>query len=229
MNRLCQRFLKQLKESYQLDGRTTVIAYGSNIYDEINKSSDLDLCLITEKGTIIDRCKSKLFKDVERFLVENGLSLDPDIPISNKLVFSKDEVEGILRTSPFLDVTGRHFWINRIKKEQEYLSSSEMRKRLLLNLLTTEHVVLNGDQKEVESWSERAMLEVLIAVKNMNNLKTLDESIILPLLYSNDVNDMHGESYLGYKTGNENKMRYLQKEVIVILKKVTKFKGVKND
>ena len=119
-----------------------VIYYGSNIYNE--SCSDLDLCLIFKKK-LSKVVQQKLINKTIEFQKNNNLRIDEEIPFTNKLVYTIDEIEDIFINSPFIE-NGK-YKLDDIVKSKEFLSSTIMKKRLMLNILTTDHKVLNDKHK----------------------------------------------------------------------------------
>lgn len=197
-----------LKEFFGLE--LTIIAYGSNCYGNCN--SDLDICIITEKD-ITNNIKLELINKTINYNIKNGIKIDEEIPYENKLVFSKKQFERLAMTSPFLKDDGKYH-ISDIEKSKEYLKSDIMQHRLVVNILTTEHIVLCGDEKFINYCADVAWKELIEALITYYSLSTnIDEEDFIQYMYINPHTGAEGEYYLGYKKNYPNKEYHLRKSV----------------
>lgn len=213
MKDMVSNYSDMILEKYSIY-EPTVIAYGSNCYGE-NKS-DLDVCVLVNQS--FDK-ESNMIEDTVQFSIENGIKIDEEIPYNNKLIFTYKEVDEILKDSPFINNDGK-YEIKDIVKTSEFLSSYEMHQRLLLNIFTTENNILCGKRSFVEYCEKRAWKIILEAIYHTYGLDfNVDENELLSLLYQNPVTHNDGEMYLGYKTNNERKMRYLKRQLLLNNKK----------
>jgi len=114
-----------------------IIIYGSNSLS-IN-SSDLDVCIIGDN--ISSKDKERITKKVIEFHYNNNLKIDQEVPYENKLILSYQDIKEAIIDNPF--VNRGIVSINPIIKTQEFLASKEMKKRLILNILTTKHISIN--------------------------------------------------------------------------------------
>lgn len=207
MNNLCKNYYKMIISNFK-EYNPIVVYYGSNIYNE--SSSDLDLCLIFEK---------ELNKDIQQWLIEktkefqnnNHLKIDEEIPFTNKLVYTISDIEDIFINSPFIE-NGK-YKLDDIVKSKEFLSSSIMKKRLMLNILTTDHKVLNDKYKITKKYEKRAWVEILRMLKNVFGTNLLDVDQVLDNMYINPITHYGGEMHLGYKLANPKKKKYLRRKV----------------
>ena len=206
MNELCEKYIKIINDMFG-EQISSIIIYGSNIYNV--SSSDLDVCLIAEnKGSYdLDRIICETLKFHETY----GLKLDEEIPHKNKLVYSFDEIEDTLQNPPFYN--NGQFVINDIIKTKEFLNSEEMKKRLLLNILTTDHLVVGNRLDRIKKYEAKAWDILLEVVTEYFNLTSPSVSDILQVLYVNPYTGAEGEMYLGYKKNYTQKQKYLIKQV----------------
>lgn len=199
--------------------RPTIIAYGSNCYGENN--SDLDVCILISESF---KNESQLINDTVEFSINNKLKVDDEIPHSNKLIYKYDEVGDILTHSVF--VRNNVYSIHDIRKTKDYLSSYEMKARLLINIFTTEHNILCGFMPFVNKCEEQSWMIILDAIYNVYKLKLdSDDATVLELLYQNPITMNCGETYLGYKKNDRRKMEYLNNRLHIYNAKYKKYLG----
>ena len=207
MNIICKKYVNMIKEKYS-DIIDTIIIYGSNIYE--GNLSDLDVCIIVQN--ITHREKRNIINDTIKFHLNNGLKLDEEIPFSNKLVYSLNDIDNAITDSPFYD-NGK-ILINRIKKTKSFLNSEEMKNRLIINILTTDHVVIGKSVSEYEKRAFKMIIDVIINYFKLSNPNVDD---ILRHMYKNEYTGDEGEMFLGYKTNHPDKEKYLVKKIMECL------------
>lgn len=207
MKNLYEEYLLEIQNLVSLN-KAVVIVYGSNVYGK-NKS-DLDVCIILDKDVVAASYIKKLIKITKKFHIKNNLSLDEEIPFYNKLVYSFIELENIIKRFPFSNKKN----ISRIIKSKEFLKSELMHKRLLINILTTDHRIITNSKElkdkilNCKKALEDLLLETMIRVYKLEKINT---DSILQLLYFNPDEKIDGEDYLGYKNNYEEKEEYLKK------------------
>ena len=207
MNRICDNYAIMLKNKFNTLN-PIIIFYGSNIYNV--SSSDLDVCIILE-NSVDDIKKEKIIKSTINFHKENGLRIDEEIPFQNKLIYTIQEVKEYLNESPFIE--NGIYVIRDICKTKEFLSSREMKQRLLLNILTTDHKVLFDYDNRVESFEKQAWNIIIDAIINFNKLTEISCTTILENMYKSKYTGAEGEMYLGYKKSNSNKEKHLKENI----------------
>lgn len=207
MNSICQKYVNMIYKYYG-NIISSIIIYGSNIYDCNN--SDLDVCLIVKNCN--DTIKKDIIEQTIEFHKQNDLYLDDEIPFINKLIYTELEVEEVLNNPPFYK--NGVVVINDIVKSKEFLNSKEMKQRLLLNILTTDHLTIGKSTTLKEMKAFKIMLNVIIEYYHLNNY---DENEILECLYRNKYTGSEGEMYLGYKKNNEQKEKYLKIKINEII------------
>ena len=218
MNSLCENFKTEMYNEFpNLD--FGIIIYGSNIFN-IN-SSDLDVCIIGENISVID--KEKITKKVIEFHKKYNLKIDQEVPYENKLVFSYQDIKDAIINNPFVD--RGIISINPIVKTTEFLSSIEMKKRLILNILTTKHITINC-KKIINKYENKAWDVILNTIIEYASLNDLSPKNILKNLYCDDYTGNEGEMFLGYKNNNIEKEKYLIKQIKKALKRYKKKKTI---
>lgn len=206
MNNLCYKFKRDFFNKFK-QMKFGIIIYGSNIFEEI--SSDLDLCIVGEN--ITEQEKWEIKEMVIQFHNSNKLKLDDEVPYNNKLFFSYEEIINAIIYNPFI-INGK-INIRKIQKDKQFLSSIEMRKRLIINILTTKHIMINCDTSKMQIAKNMAWDLILKVIIEYSSIKTLEPDVILKNLYYDSKNDVEGEMFLGYKKGNMIKEEYLLKEI----------------
>lgn len=213
INRICSKYKTYIENMLGKNKLNTllIIGYGSNIYEhEVN--SDLDVCIVDPQNTLNTSEKDMLVDKTILFHKENGLKLDEEVPLNNKLVFNNKDISSIFNKNPFTNQEGV-FEIKDIVKTRDFLTSDEMKQRLFLNIFTTERQVIFGDrymEKVFEFYSWKIIIEAII--KNYM-LQDIDPEIIGKLLYRNPNTNKEGEWYLGYKRNNERKQQYIRESL----------------
>lgn len=203
MNHICRKYCELIKNKFS-DKVISIIIYGSNIYNENN--SDLDVCLITIENT--PELQENIISETLKFHLKYNLKVDEEIPYSNKLIYTVDEIESALNNPPFF-YNGRVV-INDIIKTKEFLSSKEMKQRLLLNILTTDHLTIGESTIDYESRALKIILNTIVTYFEINDNS---ENEILDCMYRNKYTGAYGEMYLGYKKNHPEKEKYLRKKI----------------
>lgn len=228
-NSIIEKYKNSIIKEY---GDLTLILYGSTVYG-VN-TSDLDICYLSDSE--LTKQRFDRLKDLTRiFHLENGLRIDEEVPYDNKLVYSNNMIKKTIEEPPFPYVNNK-FIINPILKNRNYLSSLEMSKRLLLNILTVRNSVLFGNEEKVKEFSNNAWDTIIRVVLSYAEIKEVTIEKLINLLYEDPYSHVTGELYLGYKdnlkdkidfleSSVDNNMRRLEKEQIAIktLKKKYKF------
>lgn len=194
-----------IKEYWDL----TLILYGSTVYG-VN-TSDLDICYLSDNE--LSKQRFNRLKDLTRiFHLENGLRIDEEVPYDNKLVYSNDMVKKTFEEPPF-PYANNKFNINPILKNKNYLSSLEMSKRLLLNILTVRNNVLFGNEEMVKEFSNKAWDTIIRVVLSYAEIREVTIDELINLLYEDPYSHATGELYLGYKGNLKDKMAFLESSV----------------
>ncbi len=182
-----------------------ILLYGSTVYGKI--SSDLDVSFIVKRfdNDEYERIK-KLTIDFQK---QHKMNLDDEVPYSSKLVYTDADVENMLKNTPFRKVNGI-YRITPIEKTPEFLSSKEMKYRLLLNILTTRSLTLQGDDEKIDAYRQKAWDLLVRIIISYNELSEVDLEHFIQLLYRDEKTDRDGEMFLGYKTNIKQKQLDLE-------------------
>lgn len=177
-----------------------ILLYGSTVYGKV--SSDLDISFIVKKFNVkeYERIRDLTIK----FQKQHNMNLDEEVPYSSKLVYSNSDVEYMLKNTPFKKINGI-YRITPIEKTREFLSSKEMKYRLLLNILTTRSLLLQGDKQRIDSYKQRAWDVLVKVIISYNELSEIDLDDFIKLLYKDEKTNQDEEMFLGYKTNIKQK------------------------
>lgn len=88
-----------------------------------------------------------------------------------------------------------------------------MKYRLMLNILTTDHLVYNDHRSTIEKYENKAWKIIIETIYNAYEMTTLCEKTLLEHLYINPITGAKGEMYLGYKKNNTKKDIYLKRKL----------------
>lgn len=184
-----------------------ILLYGSTVYGRI--SSDLDISFIVKKFNEEDyeRIKNLTIS----FQKQHNMDLDEEVPYSSKLLYRESEVEHMLKNSPFQKENGI-YRITPVEKTPEFLSSKEMKYRLLLNILTTRSLTIQGDSKKIDSYKQKAWDLLVRVIISYNELTEIDLDHFIQLLYKDEKTNQDGEMFLGYKTNIRQKQLDLEED-----------------
>ncbi len=171
----------------------TIVTYGSIVNNNLN--SDFDVCIILNNyNTNIIETISNLTIE---FHIDHNLKLDNEVPFSIKTIYSFEDIETVINTPPFKIVDNKYL-LNGIKKTSDYLSSKEIKLRLLFNILTTPTKVIQGDSNKFNKLKNRAFDKLLlIELSYLNNSFTTIDTLINALNKNYFGNEI-GKDYLGY-------------------------------
>ena len=203
MNRICTNYCNLIKNNFS-DYVKSIIIYGSNIYNDC--SSDLDVCIIIDKKN--QELEERIIAETLKFHSEYNLKIDEEIPHKNKLIYTIDEINETLNNPPFYQ-EGKVI-IRDIIKDETFLSSKEMKQRLLLNILTTDHITIGEITTSYEIKALKIMINVIATYFKIENY---DEEEILNCMYKNKYTGASGEMYLGYKKNYQEKEKYLRRKI----------------
>lgn len=214
INNICESYKVYMENSFGNDllEKLLIVGYGSNIYN-MEIKSDFDVCLIDYLNILSTHEKNLIINKTIDFQVENGLEIDEEVPFINKLIFNSSELRDIFTKNPFLNDVGL-YEISDVVKTKEFLSSPLMKKRLFLNIFTTDRQLIAGNkfiEKVFEYYSWKTVIE---AISNNYRLNKLQHEIVESLLYSNPYTLKEGEWYLGYKRNHKYKERYIRESLM---------------
>lgn len=203
MNNICTEYCDLINKHFG-NRIKSIIIYGSNIYNA--SASDLDVCIIVKDWS--ESLQTEIINKTLQFHKKFNLKIDEEIPHYNKLIFTEKEIIDTLENPPFY--SGNEVVINDIVKTCEFLSSKEMKQRLLLNILTTDHLTVGEPTVEYEKKAFSIMVDVVV---RYYNLKGDSASEILECFYKNRYTGAEGEMYLGYKQNYKQKEQYLLSKI----------------
>lgn len=206
-------FLKEKKQAIS----SNILMYGSTVYGMV--SHDLDISFIVRNFNQEEYKKIKA-RTIE-FQTSHNMELDQEVPYSSKLVYTYSDVECMLKNTPFKKVNGIYV-ISPIEKTPEFLSSKEMKYRLLLNILTTRSILLQGDKAKIEDYKQKAWDLLVRVIISYNQLSEIDIDHFLKLLYRDEKNNQEGEMFLGYKTNIRQKQLDLEEDCERTLERLSK-------
>ncbi|MAG40018.1 hypothetical protein CMI41_03560 [Candidatus Pacearchaeota archaeon] len=191
------KFKKELKEFVEEDlgdKKAICFIYGSYSYGLEKEHSDIDLVVIKRNTTkqIIEKVSEKVLELHKKY----GLSLDNEVPHRVKTIISNADVMMALDGKGF-ESDGERIIIPKVEKNKKFLSSEKIKRRLILNALTSKGIFVCGDKKLYALFKEEALktlIKVIILNKGIKEF-SLKEFIdlLIPSRYSNQ------ELYLGYK------------------------------
>lgn len=183
-----------------------LISYGSNIYTDLK--SDMDICFILDDNCINKKLVGKLIEFNINFHIKYALPIDDEISFENKLVYFDRDVISLLYNNPFMDESG-YYHISPIKKEKNFLESNAMRLRLLLNILTSDHLLLLGDKRLHLCYENMAWGILLKSLIRAYNIKNIDVEHLYSALHRHPYTGEMYKEYLGYDINNKNKRDYI--------------------
>lgn len=211
-----KEYIEFLKEKKQ-DTSANILMYGSTVYGMV--SHDLDISFIVRSFNPEEYKKIKA-RTIE-FQTSHNMELDQEVPYSSKLVYTNSDVECMLKNTPFQKVNGIYV-ISPIEKTPEFLSSKEMKYRLLLNILTTRSILLQGDKAKIEAYKQRAWDLLVRVIISYNQLSEIDIDHFLKLLYRDEKTNQEGKMFLGYKTNIRQKQLDLEEDCERALERLAK-------
>lgn len=181
--------------------------YGSCTNGTRHERSDIDFCCATDGYS--EKELRLLIWYITEYYARNKLLLDEEVPFANKLLATYEEVISAVYMSWF-ELRDSRFVIPRIQKDSVFLSSPEIKKRLLLNILTTPHFVFGnnfGEYNTLRDAAEKGIL--LLAIDLIDKIKFQINELIEVLTISKEWEV--GEMYLWYKRNKIVVLQYLER------------------
>lgn len=179
---------------------------GSYASDSFTKDSDLDLLFAVKKYNVDEFNKIRDF--VVDLHISNDLKIDEEVPYETKLVVTYKDVEDAVGLKAFVKKEFGYI-INPITYDKEFLSSRELRLRIILNALTTPNIYICGDKKKYAEFAQKANEEIIRLARGLIDKKNPNEKEILRVLL-NGKNGEEGQAHLGYKKDKDKVMKYLK-------------------
>ncbi|MBP9842520.1 MAG: nucleotidyltransferase domain-containing protein [Candidatus Pacebacteria bacterium] len=190
-----------------LSGRDHFVCiYGSYASGNHTEASDMDMFVAVEDYSVSE------FDRFSDFLiglhVRHGLNLDDEVPYENKLMMSYGDLERAVALAPFR-TEKEGYSVPRVEKNKDFLSSPEIRWRLLLNALTSPHECIGGNIERYGVYKDRAEEAVIELARGLSAHPSPEGSHLFEVLIRGK-EGQEGEMYLGYKRDREGVMAYLQ-------------------
>lgn len=183
-----------------------VLVYGSYASGHYRNTSDVDVFIVVEQYNNKDFTKSLNF--LTDLHVRYNLKIDNEVPYTNKLIVSYKDVMHAIALDPFTHKEeGYH--IPPIRKSKKFLSSQEIRWRLILNALTSPHLFIYGNKEKYLSFKNDMEKSIVrLALGLMGAQKPTVKNLTKILLTS--AHGEKGEMYLGYKKERKEVVEYLK-------------------
>ena len=169
------------------------LLYGS-FHEVFNETTDLDLCVYADDLTIEQR--KWIAIEVENLHKKYGLFLDSDMKYINKTAFCRNDIDILEKSPPFLTENGL-LVLTPVKYNRNFLDSTQMRLRLLLNIFTTNSILIDGDSTLFERTVDE-MYDILLSIISRTSQKLLSEDQIFERLLYDSSKKYTYKSYLGY-------------------------------
>ena len=190
-----------------------IVLFGSSALGKT--TSDLDICTLVDEYSRVQQRKLVDFTiDLHR---KYSLKLDFDVPYENKLIYSKSEIKRAL-TGWQYGPTKEKFIIPPIIIDQSFLASPEMKDRLLINILTTNVLLLNGQNTIFSSYSHQAWETLIKVIFSYNENKLMDVGQLVKSICQDPYTKENKKHFLGYDMDN----KVLIKKIKIDLNRVVK-------
>lgn len=168
--------------------------YGSSAYqNDILGDIDIFIAIIDYGADEYERFK-KFIIDLH---VKNNLEIDNEVPFENKLMVTYLDLEKSFFGAGF-KLQGGFFVVPPIKKDKKFLSSDQMRWRLLFNALTSPHIFISGNRQQYLVFKRLAEQNIILLASDLVQSKIFSNDDLLNVLLSGPRKE-EGELYLGYK------------------------------
>lgn len=183
-----------------------VCVYGSHASSCFTDKSDIDMFIAVDKYDAEDFKKTlSFFLDLHQ---RSGLSLDDEVPHKNKLIVTYEDIEKAISLQAF-EKHGKYYHIPPVIKNDIFLSSPQVRWRLILNALTSPHFCIAGNYNTYENYKKQAEKSLLILAKNLTRKNNPTNEDIIKSLFTGEKGE-EGEWYLGYKKGHGEVEQYIK-------------------
>ncbi len=181
--------------------------YGSVAYGADSPNSDLDLFFATDSENVTTENLNNLIDAVTDLHTGMERPLDDEVPLGNKLLYSFDEIKTATELECFKSPSG-DFFIPPVIKDCEFLSSRNIRDRLVLNALTTPHIIFTQNKKLAEYFEKRAAMAItIVGIALAQTVERITINDIVDALLGEP--DQEGELFLGYKRERGEVVRHL--------------------
>lgn len=184
-----------------------ICTYGSHATSQNNNKSDLDMFFAmpeVQEGDL-----EELTHIAWDLHIRRSLEIDQEVPFSNKLVATYNDLEAAVDLKG-LKKRGGRIIVPPIIKTPQFLSSIEIKYRLLFNALTSPHFSKGNDSAKYAYFLAQAESRVYQLAKNIMSARVATRRDVGDLLEAllQGQNGEEGEDYLGYKR-NEETIKYL--------------------
>lgn len=171
--------------------------YGSVITQKNRLDSDIDFFVSSEQFESADRISLAGF--AVSFHRELGFDIDEEVPYTNKVSIPYAELFSSAKLGGLAIENGR-IKVPHVVKNDEFLSSREIRLRLVFNALTVPHQI--SEQQSAYAYAkikaEESLFYLAVDLADQRGLDPMKtDNLIASLL--NDGQGNEGEMYLGYK------------------------------
>lgn len=187
---------------YSIKSALQWIGCGS-IKTEYGPDNDVDVCVL--KKRIPHHLKLGIARIIRDLHVKNGLKLDNDIAYENKTSFSEIDINNLTKLPPFIN-DGDIIKFTPIEFSREFLDSYLMRLRLLLNILTTNAILIYGNVY----WYEKIVCRgynILLSYILKTTRKSMTLKQMINQLYFCDKSTY--KNYLGYNIEDKEQKNFI--------------------
>lgn len=183
------------------------LVYGSYASNDFTENSDLDFFIATDKRDAED------FIKVRDFIVDlhnrNSLRINEEVPYENKLIVSYKDAVDALNLKAFIR-RGARYVIPPVTADEEFLSSREVRFRIILNALTSPNRFICGNRNKYNSFKKEAEKSIIKLAYGIADVEKPTKEEILNVLLRGS-NGEEGGDYLGYRNHRPKVIKYLKK------------------
>ena len=169
--------------------------YGSYSYGKYKQKSDIDLFIAIEKYDKND------FKKTKEFIVNlhknNDLKLDNEVLYENKLFIDYKDLEKAVFLCGLILANNR-FIVPRVIKTKKFLASIKIKRRLILNAVTSPHIYIGSDDKFYKRIKNLAERNITLLAIDMIDSSSFTIKDLIKKLYKSE-SGLEEEFYLGYK------------------------------
>jgi len=169
--------------------------YGSYANGKKNEDSDIDVIIVTSKYTKSDLENLKKF--ILKLHKENGLKIDNEVPLDNKLVITYSDFKNAVNLDAFPIVRGKYN-VSKVIKSKKFLSSRNVKLRLAFNAITSPHMVFGNDKITYYKYKTKAEKNLIRLAISIQDSSYFSKSDLLNVLMQGVMGES-GEMYLGYK------------------------------
>lgn len=190
----------QVFHSSSCPGDSIIDVYGSCAYSTEEKQSDIDLFLLASSKDDIPFAPFLAF--IHDMHMRHGRKIDNEVPFENKLIYDRSEILAATALEGFgVDPVTQLLTVAPVRKTIEFLSSREMKLRLVLNALTTPQLLIGSRAIMVPFWRNAEVASTLLGISLHGEKHFGCEEVLNALCTSKSGQD--GEMHLGYKPENQ--------------------------